>query len=413
MEPKCVKYQFECQYCDPVIEKYVAATEQAMERHYLIMHNIEDFSETFSEKRATKGQIFEKFPLKERLKLEQVCKKWHRVGKNHSWSNFRSFNNNEYAYCRVLMMKPFFDRCGPYLRHLTLDGCPAETAITVLRMAPNVQHLSLFNVEMNDESLKKLAQTMPDLKSLSFCRTFTSSKEGYDYNMGLVECFKTLTRLEYLHMSATFDQSISLFDKYSFVQFPPNLKHLSLSDINNVDKILSWVCEECKDLKGLRLGCRMFETTFMAISKLKSLTHLAMRLSPSYGNIDYVFEALTELQALEINGLDETAIIGITRYCKKLEHLSARDDYEIIPVDHANILRLASLPNLCSLVIYVDYAEEQTTELVNRLIAKGNLQVIKMITSDKPVELLYEILRQCKVYTLIVLLTTKSKFSVI
>ncbi|KAI1697304.1 f-box-like domain-containing protein [Ditylenchus destructor] len=40
------------------------------------------------------AQIFEMLPWQDRLKIEQVCKKWHCVGKNLSWSNYRYFNNS-------------------------------------------------------------------------------------------------------------------------------------------------------------------------------------------------------------------------------------------------------------------------------------------------------------------------------
>ncbi|KAI1691437.1 hypothetical protein DdX_21887 [Ditylenchus destructor] len=305
---------------------------------------------------------FEKFPIKERLKMEQ--------------------------------MSPFFDRCGPYLRHLTLRCCPAETTINFLNMAPNVQHLCLIHIKMNDDRFKELAQILPNLKSLDLNWTFSSCKDANDYNPGLVVCFKSMTCLEYLHISGV----DVLFDQKSFVQFPPSLKYLDFGSINNAARILSWIAKGCKDLKGLRLSSRtMSNSILQTISQMKSLTYLFLPL-PIAHDIGYVFEALTELQALEINTLDETIITGMTKHCKKLEHLSIRDKPESGFETPETILRLASLPRLCSLTIGAGYSKEQTTGLIERLVAIGNLQHINMYTSEDPLEpeVLFEMLRRCK-----------------
>ncbi|KAI1702293.1 hypothetical protein DdX_15560 [Ditylenchus destructor] len=281
--------------------------------------------------------------------------------------------------------------------------------------------------------------------------------DANDYNPGLVECFKTMTCLKYLHIygvESLFDQksfvqfppslkyldfgSISnaykilswvakgckdlkglrlsgstfsplqtisqmksvevLFDQKPFVHFPPSLKYLSFDLINNADRILSWVAKGCKNLKGLRYsGCTLSNSILQTICQMKSLTYLFLPL-PIAHDIGYVFEALTELQALEINTLDETIITGMTKYCKKLEHLSIRNCLDHGSEIQGNILRLASLPKLCSLTIEARYSKEQTTELIKRLVAIGNLEHIYMYTSEDPLEaeVLFEMLRQCK-----------------
>ncbi|KAI1691864.1 f-box-like domain-containing protein [Ditylenchus destructor] len=249
------------------------------------------------------AQIFEKFPLKERLKAEQVCKKWQKVAKKLSWTNFRIFNNRNYDYSR---MTAFFDLCGRYLHHLQLT-CSEGTAINLLKMALNVQHLCLDHIKMNGEHLKELSQILPNLKSLHIewpyirrSNYVVLDRDGCD--LGLVECFKTMTCLEYLRISGV----DILFEEYSFVQFPHSLKYLDFELIKNADRILSWVAKGCKDLKGLRLtGCvvgskHLNSNMLQTISQMKSLTYLALIMGSIANGIGYVFEALTELQAFEI-----------------------------------------------------------------------------------------------------------------
>ncbi|KAI1705644.1 hypothetical protein Ddc_15642 [Ditylenchus destructor] len=302
-----------------------------------------------------------------------------------------------------VLIKLIFDRCGRYLRHLTLRYWSARTAMTFLRMAPNVQHLKIFFIELDDECLKQLPQIVPSLKSLdlkiSYPLFYRMDNDSFtDY--GLMGCLKELTLLEYLCVYEKNGEMYDLFDKQSFVQFPPNLKYLDLSP-RNAGKFLNCIAKGCKNLKGLRISTdqNIDEDVFKAISQLKSLKYLAIPIGWAPFNIEYVFEALTELRALEIHTIDEKAIIPITLYCNKLEHLYISEGHlGISDAEHANILRLASLPSLCSIELSICYSKEQTTELVNRLIANGNLQYINMKTTQWPLEfeVLFELLRRCK-----------------
>ncbi|KAI1702368.1 hypothetical protein Ddc_17102 [Ditylenchus destructor] len=275
-------------------------------------------------------EIFEKLPWKDRLKIEQVCKKWQHLGKNLSWSNYRTFSSS------IMTHWPYYAEPSVMRRHT-------------------------------------------------------------DY--GLTECLKLMSSLEYLYI---FDGGI-LLDQYSFVQFPPNLKLLSLNHIENTDQILNWVAKGCKHLKALTVSlARINENGFRAISQMTSLTYLDVPIdrADNGADIGYVFEALTELRAIEINTVDGKIIRAIAQYCKKLEHVGLSLAYDdISPEQHANILRFATLPNLCSLVIWAEnYSKDQATELVTRLIAKGNLQYIRLKIKNAPLEpeILFEMLRRCK-----------------
>ncbi|KAI1702383.1 hypothetical protein Ddc_17096 [Ditylenchus destructor] len=311
--------------------------------------------------------------------------------------------NDEYNISMLpdeILIRPFFDRCGSHLRHLTLRNWLPHVALPVIRMAPNVQHLRLCSVNLTSEPFRELAQILPNLKSLEFALKTHPNRIMTAYSLALMEYFKVMTSLEYLYIKA----DAGLFHQNAFVQFPPNLKYLCLNDVKNVGKILPWVTEGCKDLKGLSVVLNAFSingNALQAISQMKSLTCLSVPVKLIDYDVGYAFEALIELRALKINTMSKTAIEAITRHCKNLEHLhiSGNRWAEISPEEHANMLRLASLPNLCSLEIWASsYSKEQTTEFVNRLVDTGNLQYIQMTTSEAPLELevLFEILRRCK-----------------
>ncbi|KAI1702304.1 F-box domain containing protein [Ditylenchus destructor] len=342
----------------------------------------------------TLAKIFEKLPRKDRLKIEEVCKKWHYVGKNLSWANYRIFYNTGYwnwPKKSVMQVKSLFERCGHHLRHLILWRWPPSTALVFLRLATGVQHLSFWSSKLDDEFLKELAIIAPHLKSLDL-NPFKTSATSYE--LGLMECLKAMTCLEYLSI-----QSV-LFDQNSLVQFPSSLTYLCLYSVINADQILIRVAKDCKEIKGLRLRADMNESAFNAISQMKSLTFLDLPFDIPY-DIGYVFEALDELRALAINSLDELLLTTVARYCKKLEHLSivhVGSPYAISPEEHANVLTFASLPSLCSFSIWIDkYSTQQITEFVSRLFDKQNLQHIYMNTYAFILpNVLFGMLRRCK-----------------
>ncbi|KAI1699500.1 f-box-like domain-containing protein [Ditylenchus destructor] len=354
------------------------------------------------------AQIFEKLPYQKRLQIERVCKRWHQVGKNLSWSNFRIFDNREYESWpepRVIQIKPFFDRCGRHLRHLTLRHWSIPVVLSFIRLAPQVQHLRLWSVQLAGEQIQELAQILPHLKSLDLEVSLWSNiklaamtsqpklfqkKSAIEQQQDPMKHFKDMTSLEYLYIYDGRRLNLCNYPK-----FPHTLKYLALYDVGNTVQIISSVAKQCQNLKGLRLSSDVNENIFRAVCRL---TYFATHKMGS--GMEFVFEALTELRALEIYSPDEKIISAITKYCKKLEHINILDDSLIISAEkHANMLHLAALPNLCSVAIRAsNYSKQQTTELVNRLIAKGNMQYIQIATSDTPLEsaLLFDILRYCK-----------------
>ncbi|KAI1692374.1 hypothetical protein DdX_21291 [Ditylenchus destructor] len=115
--------------------------------------------------------------------------------------------------------------------------------------------------------------------------------------------------------------------------------------------------------------------------------------------LEIAFNALPSLMVTVLMRM----LSAIARHCNKLEHLDLYDYNDVISAEqHAAILRLTLLPNLCSLEIWSDsYSKEQRTELVNRLIAKGNLQYIvcnvsMYVQAPLEPEVVLEILRRCK-----------------
>ncbi|KAI1695767.1 f-box-like domain-containing protein [Ditylenchus destructor] len=351
-------------------------------------------------------QIFEKLSRQERLGIEQVCKKWQHVGKDLSWSQERIFDDTNFANLpRVIQIKPFFERCGRYLRHLSFVKIyhSTEAVLSFIKMAPNVQHLTFLDISLTDESLKELAEIVPGLKSLEVLTTFPYSPFDErivpDYHLGLMQCFKAMKSLEYLCIYATG----ALFDQHTFVQFPANLKYLKLYCVSNDAQILSWVADGCKNLRALDLYSFSDENVYLPISKFKSLTYLSMPLRPH--EIGYVFEELTELRTLELLGnLDDTLVISaIAQHCKKVQNLHIMNDWSSREVNaeiYANTLRLTSLTSLRSLAFCANkYSKEQATEIVNRLIAKGKIQYINFYSGTEvqfEAEILLEILRRCK-----------------
>ncbi|KAI1703041.1 hypothetical protein Ddc_16734 [Ditylenchus destructor] len=390
-------YSFECIYCDPKLEVYLTITREAMIRHCRIVHDVDEqiakrhylkSSATINDLADVNlAQIFKTFPWQERLKFEQVCQKWHYVGKNLSWTNYKVFHSHKYVdwseeRCRkeVSEIKSLFDRCGRNLRHLTLENWSPQIVLPFIRMASNVQHLSLSFVKLKSQHFRELARILPNLKSLSLVVTPPDGENCFDdYHMGLVEYFRVMSSLEYLSLKMV--KKHALFARYSFVQFPLNLKYFALYGGVKSDhrRIIPWVVEGCKDLRGLRLNVHGLNEIF----QIKSLTFLAM---PFICGSTYNFEALTELRAVNIEHPNDEVLTAITQHCRELEHVSISDcpmveswsNYnELISNydEQANLLRVVSLPNICSLSIEpVNYSRRNAAELISLLIANGKLQ---------------------------------------
>ncbi|KAI1703040.1 hypothetical protein Ddc_16733 [Ditylenchus destructor] len=361
---KCKDHQFECVYCDPNMEMYFTTTREAMIRHCRSAHNVE----------------------------EQIAKRHYRESSAHI---------NDLA--DVNLIKSLFERCGRNLRELTLGNWSPQLVLPFIRMAPNVQHLKLRYIKLKSQHFRELARLLPNLKSLSLVVSIPENSYD-DYRMGFVKYFKVMSSLEYL--SLNMDNVYPLFVRYSFFWFPPNLKYLALS--GGIKKeyisILPWVAKGCKHLQGLRLNeSRLNENAIQAIFQIKSLRYLDM---PFLCGSTYTFETLTELRAVKIKNPNNTVLTVITQHCKELEHITIlgypvverlSDRYD----EHANLLRVVSLPNICSLSIEpVNCSRIKATELINRLIANGKLQYIKMERSydHSPLksEVLFKLLRQCK-----------------
>ncbi|KAI1702370.1 hypothetical protein Ddc_17104 [Ditylenchus destructor] len=323
---KCKDYSIECIYCDPKLEVHLTTTKETMFKHCRVAHNVEEqiAKKYYWESRTNindlpNAQIFEKLVWEERLKIEQVCKKWQYVGKNLSWSNERIFDNTPYKYCsesRFMQFEALFERCGCHFRHLMFYSWSPVIILSLIGTAPNVKHLKFRQVKLNHGwyGMKKLSFIAPHLKSLCLDCNHES-----DIDNGLVECFKVMTCLEYLSIST----GGTLFSQYSFVQFPPSLKFLSLERIHINNQILEWIAKGCKDLKTLRLLSCLYgstnENAFHAIYQMISLMclHLEINNVDDSSDFGYVFEALTELRVLEIDTVDDRIIIFAILYKNK------------------------------------------------------------------------------------------------
>ncbi|KAI1695159.1 hypothetical protein DdX_19734 [Ditylenchus destructor] len=293
-----------------------------------------------------------------------------------------------------------------------------------ISMAEYVEHLKLDMVyDLDDASLKEIAQTVPHLKALEMRWCDMQECRG-----GLRDCFNAMKDLEYLDITApgvtlfgnhTLPESAGVLclqsvlrkynnlssDQPSLVKFPSNLKYLALMGINDAEQILTWVAEGCTNLNGLRLNCSMSYAgyIFQVISEMKNLTYLAIPLTRIPRNVDLSFlGSLTHLRALEIHTLDEMVISSIIQYCFALEHLDIYDDRKgnvVITTEmHSSLLRIATISSLRSLSISASsYSKEQTTELVNQLSTNRNLEYIEMKTTHGALEpeVLFELLRRC------------------
>uniref|UniRef100_A0A915E742 F-box domain-containing protein n=1 Tax=Ditylenchus dipsaci TaxID=166011 RepID=A0A915E742_9BILA len=330
-------------------------------------------------------EIFQWLPVKDRIRIEQVSKKWSQAAKK-SWSNFRCMYGMKWEH---LISIQSLRRGGRFVHKLdtsNLEYTNAEICET-LSLAPNVKHVKL---EMRNEAhvLTKLMQFSSQLKSLSlYMKRKPTAKT---LNKLLSKC----SQLEHLELVKV--------KGYRFEFLPSSLKVLAMNEVDS-EQLAEVLIDQNIALRALFLPMNYSDPDpcrFLTGINLTKLRHLSIHISyASWLSLRAVADQLPHLLSLDLRithhaQLENEMVETIVTNMQQLQCLSIKSNFREAPT---NFAKLSNLKNLSHVLLHW-VGPQATSELLRALILAGKLQYF-VTNSYLTIDLVYEAMCKCKCLT--------------
>ncbi|XP_042909971.1 putative RNA-binding protein EEED8.10 [Parasteatoda tepidariorum] len=324
--------------------------------------------------------IFSYLDIRERTKLEAVCKKWR--GLSLSLWKRQACINLQNVFCiwegRPLtnsILLSILKKCSGSLRKLdlstashTLDYKAVEI---IAQCCPNLEQINLSGVKVTNVSLQQLAIKCPKLKQVLLQRCFEVGEKGIWWLLHLCKKLEFIdltgnTRItgQCFHMagsclSTCVLNKCSRFSPIGFTKLATRCRNLTTLYLNDCfllsDRALELLCQSLKNLKTLYVGGLFPDLTSSGL-------HHIGRLS-----------SLENLSLSHNHNVDDEVIYAISRGCKKLRYLDISGCAEIS--DYS----LSSLSSSYSLrTFYMSYLDRITDEGLSSIAKQGMLEKIQL-----------------------------------
>lgn len=318
--------------------------------------------------------IFNFLDIKERVRIEIVCKRWHDIAITIPW-RITSLLKDHFLK-NIMITDGVFDavlkRCGSSLQHLDLNElqhnltsqalksisqyCPNLTSVTfkdievtntklkaVFATCTRIKHLSIFNNIFGENNLKKVLPMCKNLESLNILHNTVIDGS----------CFSLLTnKLKTLGLKNCFKLTPKGFQQ---LEVCSALEELTLDTCSNLDhSVLNFICDQ-------------FSTT---LRKLE--------LNGQFNDVNYVkvpFDQLTKLEELSIaftDKLTDGSLKEILRKCPKLQKL----DISRTEVTSMTLHLLALYPKITDINLS-HFVDDANDELVH-LAVLGKLEAVTL-----------------------------------
>ncbi|KAG8199734.1 hypothetical protein JTE90_000829 [Oedothorax gibbosus] len=317
--------------------------------------------------------IFSYLGIRDRAKLEYVCRKWRKLSLE-LWQCQTTMNLHN-MFCiwegRPLtnsILLSLLKKCAGNLKKLdlstashTLDYKAVEI---IAQCCPNLEHINLSSVKVTNVSLQQMAIKCPKLKHVILQRCFEVGEKGIWWLLHLCK------RLECIDMSGNpritgqcFHMAgsnlhtciltkCSRFSPIGFTKLATRCRNLSSLYLNDCfqlsDRALELLCQSLKNLKILYVGGVLPDLTGSGlhhIGRLSNLEHLSLSQN---------------------HHVDDDVIYAISRGCKKLRNLDLAGCNEI---SDYSLTSLSSCYNLR--ILNISYLERITDEGLSSLARQG------------------------------------------
>ncbi|GFU09252.1 RNA-binding protein EEED8.10 [Nephila pilipes] len=322
--------------------------------------------------------IFSYLGVRDRIKLESVCRKWRKLALE-LWQCQTSINLQN-VFCiwegrpltnRILLS--LLKKCAGNLRKLdlstashTLDYKAVEI---IAQCCPNLEHINLSSVKVTNVSLQQLAIKCPKLKNVILQRCFEVGEKGIWWLLHLckkLECIDLTgnPRItgQCFHMAGSSLHTCALnkcsrFSPMGFTKLATRCRNLSALYLNDCfqlsDRALELLCQSLKHLKVLYVGGVFPDLTASGLHHIGRLSNLE------------------NLYLSQNQHVDDDVIYAVSRGCKKLRFLDLSGCNEI---SDYSLTSLSSCYNLRTL--HISYLDRITDEGLSSISRQGSLETM-------------------------------------
>ncbi|XP_054713779.1 putative RNA-binding protein EEED8.10 [Uloborus diversus] len=324
--------------------------------------------------------IFSFLGIKDRVKLELVCKKWRKLSLE-LWRSQSSINF-ENVFClwegkplTNSILLSILKKCSGCLRKLDLSTASHTLdykAVEIIAQGcPNLEHINLSSVKVTNVSLQQLAIKCPKLKQVILQRCFEVGEKGIWWLLHLckkLECIDLTgnPRIsgQCFHMAGQNLQTCVLnkcsrFSPMGFTKLATRCRQLSALYINDCfqlsDRALELLCQSLKSLKIMYVGGVFPDMTSSGLHHIGRLSNL---------------EQLCLAHNQHVN---DDVLYAISRGCKKLRYLDLSgctdiSDYSLTSLSACYALR----------TLHISYLDRITDEGLSSISRQGLLETLQL-----------------------------------
>ncbi|XP_067136370.1 putative RNA-binding protein EEED8.10 [Centruroides vittatus] len=323
--------------------------------------------------------IFSYLELKERVKIERVCKRWksiclkmwHSQHELHFKNMFSIFKG---SFLTNAILSSLLKKCSSHLKILDLYSASHVLDYRALEIiaqfCPNLEVINMSGVKATNVSIHQLAKKCPNLKKVILQRCLEIGENGIWWLLHLCKSLEYLDVTENIrltgqcfHMAGSKIQTVILngcskLSPVGFSKIATKCSHLSSLHLNNcsqlTDGALELLCQSLRDLKTLYL-----EGSFRKLTA-SGLHHIG-RLSN-----------LEELSLAHNYAVDDDVVYSICHGCRKIRFLNLSECYH--GITDASLSALSNCNYLKTL--YISYLDKITNEGVSAIARQGQLETL-------------------------------------
>ncbi|XP_023225889.1 putative RNA-binding protein EEED8.10 [Centruroides sculpturatus] len=296
--------------------------------------------------------IFSYLELKERVKIERVCKRWKSVclkmwHSQHELHFKNMFSIFKGSFLTNAILSSLLKKCSSHLKILDLYSASHVLDYRALEIiaqfCPNLEVINMSGVKATNVSIHQLAKKCPNLKKVILQKCLEIGENGIWWLLHLCKSLEYLDVTENIrltgqcfHMAGSKIQTVILngcskLSPVGFSKIATKCSHLSSLHLNNcsqlTDGALELLCQVIymywKHLTGCSLSCEKYLTGSTLSVTASGLHHIG-RLSN-----------LEELSLAHNYAVDDDVVYSICHGCRKIRQLT-----NILVVDALMVLSI-------------------------------------------------------------------------
>ncbi|OXU24733.1 hypothetical protein TSAR_004909 [Trichomalopsis sarcophagae] len=298
--------------------------------------------------------IFGFLQIKDKVKIERVCKRWQEVSKN-SWKNIKTLNENVNVWgfnpCirsseeLTLIFDKVLQRCGHTLTHVDFSFLSVQNNALhhIAIMCPNLQSLNVGKLNLTIPLVEIMTANCQNIKEITFT---TCSEECNDYQLS--KFFSVNKKLRYLKIT----NNENLTGKFLESLPRDSMQTIIMNDCTKITSHnIAQVIANFENLRTLSFAENQYsafgDSTAIIVSLSKNIEEL--RLGALLKLNAKATSSLTNLQILDVTNSEDisnTFLTVLAKNCKKILNLNLSGCTQITDAGINEISRLPKLEEL-------------------------------------------------------------------